>query len=109
MYARIVEGRVQAVGETGAELIDGGCTHVVDVGDTGAQPGWAWTPEGCTPPQRPSQADAIRAELAALDAYVPRSVEEIYAADAIKGLAEINVQRIARKVELRAQLAALEA
>ena len=46
-------------------------------------------------------------ELAALDVFVPRSVEEIFAANPQCGLSDINQQRVARKIELRTQLQAL--
>ena len=49
----------------------------------------------------------IMSELAALDVYVPRSVEEIYAANPQCGLSDINQGRVARKIELRTQLQAL--
>jgi hypothetical protein len=55
---------------------------------------------------------AILAELAALDCCVPRSVEEIHAAlhETLElGLAQENLDRIARKQALREELAGLPA
>lgn len=51
----------------------------------------------------------ITIKLAALDVFVPRSVEEIFAALPECGLSDINKQRVAEKTALRAELAELKA
>ncbi len=50
----------------------------------------------------------IRAELAALDVFLPRAVEDLIAAG-VKGLSQHNLDRLAAKQALRAELAELKA
>ena len=50
--AMIVDGRVAQVGEEIA-LAPGECALIVPVGPE-VEVGWAWTPQGCEPPEEPA-------------------------------------------------------
>ncbi len=72
MLARIIENRVAEVFAQTPELGAGECALVVEVAPD-VQPGWLWTPEGCTAPPAPSAPDpnaAIDAEILSIEATV---------------------------------------
>lgn len=105
-YARIVGGFVVDVTPERPVVGAHESAMILPCPDAAAV-GWVLRAGEVVAPPAPDPRLAIMEELAALDVFVPRSVEEIYAAGTTKGLAPINVDRIARKVALRAQLAAL--
>ena len=98
MYARIVEGRVAEVFAQTPELGANECALVVEVAPD-VQPGWLWTPEGCTAPPAPPAPDpnaAIDAEIQAIEATVTqRRLREALLTDEGKTWLADPVARIA--------------
>ncbi|MDD4950936.1 MAG: hypothetical protein PHV85_00150 [Desulfovibrionaceae bacterium] len=67
----------------------------------------ALAPEPGSPKAIQHRVQEIKSELAALDAFLPRAVEDLVEAG-VKGLSQYNLDRLAIKQALRIELAGLE-
>lgn len=99
MFARIIGGIVSQVTEDFPTLAPGECAHIEECGPE-VQTGWAWTPEGFTPPPAPDPNAAIDAQIAALEAQqTPRRIRDTL----------LTPEGAAWLADLEAQIAALRA